>query len=71
MKYILIIWVCSFLNNSECMAPLQYPVMFDSWYECSRAAHQESIRIMNKMGYKDVNDYQIAMKYTCREVITY
>mgnify|MGYP003147943530 FL=1 len=63
--------MCSFVNNSACMAPLEYPVMFDSWYECSRAAHQESIKIMNKMGYKEVNDYQIAMKYNCRKVTTY
>ena len=53
------------------MAPLEYPVMFDSWYECSRAAHQESLALMSKMGYKEVNDYQIAMKYNCRKVITY
>ena len=59
------------MNNSACMAPMEYPVMFDSWYECSRTAHQESIRIMNKMGYKEVNDYQIAMKYNCKPVRTY
>ena len=71
MKYILIIWVCSFLNNSECMAPMEYPTVYDSWYECSRAAHGESAKLMSKMGYAYVNTYQIAMKYNCREVSVY
>jgi len=71
MKYILIIWVCSFLNKSACMTPMEYPTMYDNWYACSRAAHQESVQILSKLGYKAVNDYQIAMKYTCKEVVVY
>jgi len=53
------------------MAPIEYPILYDSWYECSRAAHQESLSIMSKMGYKDVNDYQVGTKYHCKEVATY
>ena len=71
MKYILILWVCSFLQGNACMAPIEYPTLYDSWYECSRAAHQESISIMSKMGYKDVNDYQVGTKYNCKVVATY
>ena len=48
-----------------CMAPVQSPILYDSWYECSRAAHKESLRILSKMGYKAVNDGKIAMKYNC------
>ena len=66
MKYILIIWVCSFVEgNKGCLPPVQHPKLFDSWYECSRAAHQESIKIMSKMGYKLVNEAHVAMKYRC------
>ena len=53
------------------MNPIEYPVLYDSWYECSRAAHQESISIMAKMGYKNVNQYQVGMKYNCKQVETY
>ena len=71
MKYILIIWVCSFLGGRPaCLPPVEYPVQFNSWYECSRAAHKESLRLMIKMGYKSINDNRIAMKYMCREVPT-
>ena len=70
MKYILVIWVCSFLGGQKCLPPIQSPVMYNSWYECSRAAHQESLKIMSKLGYTVVNKDQIAMKYRCKEVGT-
>ena len=69
-KFALTIWVCSFLGGQVCMPPIQSPIMYDSWYECSRAAHQESLTLMSKMGFKYVNDNKIAMKYSCKEVST-
>ena len=53
------------------MPPIESPILYDSWYECSRAAHSESIKIMSKMGYKNVNQYQVGMKYKCKKVATY
>ena len=68
-KFTLIIWVCSFLGGSPaCLAPVEYPKLFNSWYECSRTAHKESLLLMTKMGYKYINDNRIAMKYTCTKV---
>jgi hypothetical protein len=67
IKFILTIWVCSFLGGQKCMPPIQSPVMYNSWYECSRAAHQESLKIISKLGYRVVNKDQIAMKYRCKE----
>jgi len=67
-KFILMIWVCSFLGGQQCLPPIESPTMYDSWYECSRAAHQESLKIMSKLGYTVVNKDQVAMKYRCKEV---
>ena len=67
-KFILMIWVCSFLGGQKCLPPIESPTMYDSWYECSRAAHQESLKIMSKLGYTVVNKDQVAMKYRCKEV---
>ena len=66
IKFTLIIWVCSFLSGGVCMPPVQSPILYDSWYECSRAAHQESIKIYSKLGYKVVNENRLATRYTCR-----
>ena len=69
-KFTLMIWVCSFLGGQTCMAPIQSPIIYNSWYECSRAAHQESLKIMSKLGYTVVNKDKVAMKYRCKEVDT-
>ena len=50
------------------MAPRESPILYNSWYECSREAHKESLQILSKMGYKAVNDNKIATRYTCRLV---
>ena len=65
-KFTLIIWVCSFLGQDLCMKPIIYPPLYNSWYECSQAAHSESKRILSKLSYKYVNDKQIGTRYTCR-----
>ena len=67
IKFTLIIWVCSFLGGQVCMPPIQFPVIYNSWYECSRAAHKESLKMMSNLGYNVVNKRQIAMKYRCKE----
>ena len=68
IKFTLTIWVCSFLSMpSVCMAPMESKILYNSWYECARSAHQESIKMMSKLGYKVVNRDKIAMKYRCEE----
>jgi len=69
IKFSLTIWVCSFLSMpSVCMAPMESKILYNSWYECARSAHQESIKIYSKMGYKYVNENKIATRYTCEEI---
>ena len=67
IKFTLTIWVCSFLGGQVCMPPIKSPILYNSWYECSRAAHQESVKFMSKLGYTAVNKDRIAMKYRCKE----
>ena len=71
MKYILILWVCSFIQGNECMPPIEFPTLYDSWYECSRDAQVESMKLLSKMGYAYVNQYKLGTKYNCRGVHTY
>ena len=66
VKFTLIIWVCSFLGENLCMKPVQSSTLYNSWYECSRAAHQESIKIISKLGYKHVNDGKLGTRYMCK-----
>jgi enhancing lycopene biosynthesis protein 2 len=66
MKYILILWVCSFIEGNSCLTPMESPKLYNSWYECSIDAHKESAKLLQKMGYANVNKYQIGTKYTCK-----
>jgi len=68
MKYILIIWVCSFLNGPNCSAPMISKKTYDSWYECSQAAYAKSRQIVTKLGYVYVNENEVATKFTCKPV---
>ena len=66
IKFTLLIWVCSFLGQNQCMPPIAYPVLQNSWYECSQTAHSESRKILTKLGYNYVNKNLIGTKYSCR-----
>ena len=68
MKFILVIWVCSFLGENICMEPIKTITLYNSWYECALAAHTESKKIYSKLGYKYVNENKIATRYTCTEI---
>ena len=72
MKFILIIWVCSFIaGTSQCFPPMEFPTLYDSWYECSRDAHTQSKRMLVSLGFKQVNDARMGTKYNCMQVWTY
>jgi len=72
MKFILILWVCSFLGGtSQCFPPMEFPQLYDSWYECSRDAHVQSMKVLSTIGFKRVNDMQMGTKYNCRLVPIY
>ena len=66
INFTLTLWVCSFLSApSVCMPPIYSPQLYDSWYECSRAAHQQSLKIYSDIGYKIVNDARLSTRYMC------
>jgi hypothetical protein len=72
MKFILILWVCSFFAGAtNCYPPVKFPTTYDSWYECSRDAHKESIKVLSTIGFKRVNAAQLGTKYHCQEVKIY
>ena len=72
IKFGLIICVCSFLGaQPSCMPAMEFPKQFDSWYECTRGAHKEAQLLISEMGYQYVNQYKIAMSYSCKEITSY
>ena len=69
MKFLLILQVCSFLSG-ECKAPIEIPVLYDSWAECAAGASVKSLELLQVEGFETVNNYKLAVKYSCHEVNT-
>ena len=65
MKFILTVWICSFLNF-ECSPPIHYSQHFDTWNECVAEALNISQKLLAKQD--GINDYRLATKYLCKEV---
>jgi len=72
MKFILVLWVCSFLPGQPlvCFPPMKFPTIYNSWYECSIDAHTQSKKVLSTIGFKRVNDIKMGTKYICKEVGT-
>ena len=71
IKFTLILWVCSFLVGNKCMAPITFPEVYDSWLECSKAAHVHSIEMLESFNPDFVNENNVGMKYVCRQGMIY
>ena len=71
IKFTLILWVCSFLEGTNCMPPATYPGVYDSWLDCSKAAHIESIKLLETFDIDFINKYKVGMKYSCQQGMVY
>ena len=67
MKFILVISLCSFINN-QCLPPAQVKGEYNSWKECTLAALEISTEILRLQEEDFVNNNKIATNFTCTEV---
>ena len=65
MKFILTIYVCSFLDFT-CSPPVKYPKTFDNWQNCVIKAQNESEILIKTIPQDVVNKNRLATKYTCQ-----
>ena len=68
MKFILVMSICSFLTG-ECKAPVQFNHIYNSWAECAAAGQLHGLTLLQKVGVANVNKYQLAIKYGCKEIV--
>ena len=67
MKFVLTIYVCSFLDFT-CSPPVEYPKKFDNWHECMLTALEESVDLLTKVPQDVVEKHRLATKYTCEQL---
>ena len=67
MKFILVITLCSFIEN-QCLPPAQIKAEYSSWKECTIAALEISKQIIILQEDNFVNDNKVATQFTCKEL---
>ena len=67
MKFILVITLCSFIEN-QCLPPIQIKAEYSSWKECTIAALKISKEIIIAQDDTFVNDNKVATQFTCKEL---
>jgi len=68
MKFILTLYVCSFLDFT-CSPPVEYPETFDNWHNCVITALDESKQLVEAVPQDVVNKGRLATKYTCLQIV--
>ncbi len=67
MKFILTLYVCSFLDFT-CSPPVKYPKTFDNWQSCLIQALDESKQLVEAIPQDVVEKNRLATKYTCQAI---
>lgn len=71
MKYVLVLYLCSFLNTTpvvlqQTISPTEYP----TYYDCISDGYITSYSKIMSMGVKAVDEQKLAIKFECKEVHT-
>jgi hypothetical protein len=68
MKFILTIYVCSFMDFT-CAPGVTHPDTFNSWAECTIKAFDESRDLITSVPQDIVESNRLATKYTCTPAV--
>jgi len=67
MKFTLMMFICSYVAG-ECMPPHPMPTKYNNIYTCMEAGYEESLRKLQEIGSKDVNEHEIYLRFVCTRV---
>ena len=70
MKYVLILYVCSFLNatNPNCTDSHVVPLEFNNYESCILQGYKSAHNTLISFYYGRIEDEKLAIKFQCREV---
>ena len=66
MKYFLLLWVCSAINGSCMLPPLQSPQIFNSHYECVKTGYLEGLQMVQAMGKEIIEKNRLFVAFNCK-----
>ena len=65
MKYFLILWVCSSINQSCMTPPVQYTKPFNSHYECVNAGYVNGLQMVQTIGKIEIEKNRLFVAFNC------
>ena len=67
MKFALVLLMCSGMAV-QCIDPFEWPLKFDTMYECLQFGYGESSKKLAEMGPETVNKIHAHIKFYCYEI---
>ena len=66
MKYFLILWVCSAINGSCMLPPIQSNQIFSSHYECVKSGYLEGLQMVQTIGKIEIEKNRLFVAFNCK-----
>ena len=70
MKYILILYVCSFVNVSKpiCIESMVVGLEFDNYKDCILQGYKSSHNTLKELYGERIEEEKLAIKFDCKEI---
>ena len=70
MKFVLILYVCSYLGNTVCNDSHVVPLEFYNYTDCILQGYKSSHNTLKELYGERMEDERLAIRFECREVGT-
>ena len=68
MKYVIILYLCSFVNEPQCFQSSIAPYEFPTYYDCITQGYKISYSHLKKLTPEQITENKLAIKFECRLV---
>ena len=68
MKYVIILYLCSFINEPQCFQSNIAPYEFPTYYDCITEGYKISYSHLKELTPEEITKSKLAFKFECRLV---
>ncbi len=66
-KFILVMFICSYIPGNECKTMPTNIVEFDHYHECARHGYGAASELMNNFSVEFIEEYRSYIIFSCKE----
>jgi len=70
VKYVIILYLCSFINEPQCFQSNIAPYEFPTYYDCITQGYKISFTHLTELTPEEITKNKLAVKFECRVVGT-